>query len=490
MGILRDMLETVRDLKTVGSVENFFKSKKYSSISKRSLEGTLQFPVIVSRSMDIDTLQMISKSLERQFASFVQISLTMDPSLDISKEKDAAGYLRKFHQNSGVKTDLKDVMGSGLFEHFNVLSNEDETAFLISAVCEGTTANITASNKEQLSDLSQHVRTDLLNERFAPKKDLYNFPDRDLSDYHNGTSVVTEAPTPQAILRARKVLDNQGLNDIDAYRYASDVDKSAREREATDYKKSRDLIQDKTRSEETRSGHKPNGPAGGNYVPQNILRDNEARKANELIPTTLQIRTSLFDADKNQQGFFDFIIGVKTTMHPVTSDEMVTNVVGACKNNSKVFNFIRWTTGEISFFKDFLFNLQEIKDDVFNRSSGSSAWWITLKRRRALANMKNLAFMPGQLLPNATLVLSIDEVEYIKSEFGFDLMNVSFADKVMKQYFLLSLVVVDNSSQIAHFLFDGQTSYQAYTFGALEKENTNKADIKEVMKIINRTNMV
>jgi hypothetical protein len=177
-------------------------------------------------------------------------------------------------------------------------------------------------------------------------------------------------------------------------------------------------------------------------------------------------------------------------MHPVTSEEMVTNVVGACKNNSKIFNFIRWTTGEISFFKDFLLNMQEIKDDVFNRSSGSSAWWITLKRRRALAKIKNLTFTPGHLLPNATLVMSIDETEFIKSEYGFDLMDTSFADKVMKQYFLLSLVIVDNSSMIAHFLFDGQTSYQTYTFGALEKENTGKTDIKEVMKIINRTNMV
>lgn len=497
MGMLRDILDTVRDINAIGSVEEYFKTKKYSSISKRSLEGTLQFPVIVSRSLDIDTLQMICKALERQFSTFVQISLSMDPMLRLDKEKDVVGYLKKFHQNSGVKTDLHDVMnvGTELLESSLLLSNDSDTAFMLGIICEGSTTIINNSNKDQLGSIYQHVRTDNLNSNFIPKKDFYNFPDKNLSDYHNGNGMrpVTEAPNAAYLDNARWELingGNQNPSEQDVYRLARDSELDYRTDKKNAFDQQLAIADLSSRTSGSGTGTSKLKGMDIPRVTQNILKDNDVKKSNELIPTTLHIKVSLLDSDSQQQGFIDFIIGVKSTMHPVTSAEMVTNVVGACKNNSKIFNFIRWTTGETNFFKDFLFNMQEIKDDVVNRSAGSSGWWITLKRRRALAKMKSLVFMPGQILPNASIVMSLDEVEHIKSEFGYNLMDTGFADKIMKEYFLLSLVVVDNSAQIAHFLFDGQTSYQSYTFGVLEKENTNKADIKEVMKIINRSNMV
>lgn len=502
MGIFRDVLDIVRDLRTIGSVEDFFSKKKYSSISKRSLEGTLQFPVIVSRSMDIDTLQIISKALERQFASFVQISLTMDPSLNLEKEKDIIGYLRKFHQNTGVKTDTFDTMHSlgEIFENFStgIMTDENESMYLAGVICEGSTGNVVISNKEQLDDLGRYVRTEILNEMFKPKQDVYKFPNQNLNDYFNQSmQPVTEAPSADDIVNARAELSRARLRDVDPYKYALDNEKLDIERRKISEMErqneiSRKLAEDKLAMEREKNKLSSSSIKDKDftYVPSNILKDNDVRKANELVPTTLHIRVNVFDGEKKNQGFFDFIIGVKTTMHPVPSDEMITNVVGACRNNNKIFNFIRWTTGEINFFKDFLFNIKEIKDDVFNRSAGASPWWITLKRRRALAKMKRLTFMPNQLLPNTTIVISMDEVEYIKSEYGFDLMNPAFVDKIMKEYFLLSFVVVDNSTQIAHFMFDGQTSYQSITFSALEKENTNKADLKEVLKILNRSNIV
>jgi hypothetical protein len=166
---------------------------------------------------------------------------------------------------------------------------------------------------------------------------------------------------------------------------------------------------------------------------------------------------------------------------------MITNMVNACRNNNKVFNFLRWTTGEISFFKDFLLNIKETKADVTDYKRGSSVWWSSLKRRKRLSNMRDTMFLDKQILPNATIVISAEEVEFIKSEFGFDLFNPIFFNKILNTYFLLGFVIVDNSAQMAHFLFEDQEEFQTVTFSALEKSSVNdERKFKEMLKVVNR----
>ncbi|WP_171567699.1 hypothetical protein, partial [Brevibacillus sp. MCWH] len=92
----------------------------------------------------------------------------------------------------------------------------------------------------------------------------------------------------------------------------------------------------------------------------------------------------------------------------------------------------------------------------------------------------------GKLLPNATIVISMEEAEYIRSQFGYDLMDESLVRKIMDTYFLLGFVIVDNSSQIVHFLFDGITNYQSVTFSGLETGTRKDNELKEILKLVQR----
>lgn len=460
MGFLRDVTDTIIEIKNVFGKVNASTARKYSSISTRSMEGTLQFPVIVSKSMDIDTLQIVSKALERQYASFIQTVISMNPDLHISKDVDAAGYLRKFHQNTGIKQTLDDVgnisldykldtknttsignSARALFEASQVVSEMDEDLLFFSGVYEGSTGRVVAENKKQLVDLFEHVRTDILNNKFTPQTPSFRFTNENYTNYHN--RILREAEGDKANGTA---VENRGGS------------------------RSNDF--------------------SGKMVPDRMLRDNDVRKSNELVPTTMHVRVQRINDNQEAQGYLDFIIGIKTTLHPVSSDEMTTNLLNAIRQKGKFFNFIRWTSGEISFFRDFMFNIGEIKSDVANRSNGSSPWWITLKRRRSLSKIKSNLQGRNQILPNATIVVSMDEVDAIRSEYGFDLMKPDTVDKIMGIYFLLGFVVVDNSAQIAHFLFDGQTNYQSVSFGGLERENSSKTDLRDVMKVIDRSKMI
>ena len=115
----------------------------------------------------------------------------------------------------------------------------------------------------------------------------------------------------------------------------------------------------------------------------------------------------------------------------------------------------------------------------------NNAWWTALKRRKNVAKFKRIVPGNKQLLPNATIVLSIEEVNAVKVEHGFDLMDPKMMKRIMNEYFLLAFVVVDSSQEIAYFMFDGQDEPQAMSFTGMERENNSKNDFKEIYKLIN-----
>lgn len=434
MGLFRDVVSLIKDVKTAAD-EGYFddkstfnkykkQGKQFSSISKRATEGTLQFPVLISSSIDIETAQNISKALERNYSTFAQIAFSHTPTDNFSKDWTASDYIKKFHQNVGIKVDRHDRMDAlnSLTDSYNVY--EDENCIVFSATYESATAHIQATNRAQLFDVMEHVRHDILNNKYIPRSEvIYNFRNKELNEKYNGV-VVREADG------------------------------------------------DKVKSVE---------------LPKDTLRDNDVKKANELVATTLHVRIRLVNKKEEDMGVVDFIVGIKCILHPIKSDDMITNLVNACRNDNKVFNFLRWTTGEISFFRDFLLNMKETKSDVVNYKAGSSRWWLTLKRRKALANFKDSLFIGKRILPNSTIVISAEEVEFIKTEYGFDLYNPIFFNKILNTYFLLGFVIVDSSAQIAHFLFEDQNDFQTVTFSALEKSSVNdERKFKEMLKVVNR----
>lgn len=412
MGTLRDVIDVIRDIKDSDS-DDLFKFKTGRSLSRKAMEGTVQFPALVTSSLDIETAQIITKALERNYATFVQIVFSMDPNLAPSDGKNGSDYIRKFHQNMNVK--------SGAFGIGNFILNDNATLVendkyvILSGVYEGSTARIVASNKEQLIDLMEHVRHDILNHKYTPTFEV------------------------------------------------------------------KGMKQDTGSVSFGKQSKEPN-------FSKDLLKDNDVKKSNELVATTLHIRIHMLDKDGKSAADMDFIVGVKATMHIVKSDDMIENMVGVCTNDDGVFNFLRWTTGEISFFKDFLFNINNTKHDVYKASSGSSPWWLALKRRKSLSKITDaVPFTKKRILPNATIVMSADEVELIKSEYGYDLFNPIFVNKIMQSYFLLGFVIVDTSAQIAHFVYDGQNDFQSLTFSALEKVNTSdERKFKDMLKVINR----
>ena len=165
---------------------------------------------------------------------------------------------------------------------------------------------------------------------------------------------------------------------------------------------------------------------------------------------------------------------------------MCENIVSAMKRGKAFFNLMRLTTGEISFFKDFVFALGRTKDDIKTKYK-DNPWWNSLIRRRKYSRALKTINAKSQLVPNTSIVISMDEADKIKVEHNIDLMNPKIVKEIMDQLFLISFVVIDPSVEIAHILTDGQLYYQQMSFASLERENSNaQRDIKNIMQVLGR----
>lgn len=230
--------------------------------------------------------------------------------------------------------------------------------------------------------------------------------------------------------------------------------------------------------------------SGPDVVGRNLLTKANMDKLNDLQPILLKVTVIAMDRSAKGDGIgrtFSFVIGVKATVHGIQSEEMVEQLVDACRYHDEIFRFIRWTTGEINFFTDFLLNLKDSKKAISKQQSGGSPWWNRLHRMRTIANFKKRMFMKNRVLPNTSVAVTIEEVEYIKNNFGFDLMNPKFAEDVMNKYFLLCFIVVDESLEAVHFKYDGQKSYQTISFTGLDRQNSDKAkDFRDILKVVQK----
>lgn len=408
MGIYRDTVDLIKDIKNLNLLDNIKKNPNAGkSISKLSKDGIHQFPCICTTANKIESTSMVVKSCERNYASFLQVVYSMNSVVAMDDSTGVSDYLRKFHQNVDGKTDLGDVLSTFAIEAYDALQTNN---LLIEAItCDGCTQSMLIENRNQLEDEMSSFVTTIVNEKYNPNARMKSFMEASGHD------------------RSKSSIDSRAAQ----------------------------------------------------------LTANDVKKSNELVPTTLLLKLTIQDKNGNVAGTTEIVVGVKCVIHPVSSEEMIANLANV--NRGKMFDFIRWTSGEISFFKDFLFNVDEIKTDVVNRSKGASKWWLTLKRRADSAKVGKRFFTSKTILPNATIICSMDEIQYLKANKNVDLMAPFYINKLMEQYFLLGFVIIDESSQLVYFMFDGNNDWETISFTGLERENSSKSnDFKEMLKLINR----
>ena len=595
MGSLKEIGDFLRDAKgTIKEMKCRADDIKGLSIAKQSSAATLQFPIIMSRSINVDTAMNVTKALERQYANFVQLTIALNPVINWNEE-DIPGFINRIHQNNPTPLDIIESC-------INVYSDEELGLRMITSINEGCNGQVLRSNKEQMFNIEDHLNQNKLNDLYKPnqitleqanasldyfmlteakhrpKKDNGKTTYKSLDEFGKAYNAINqgENPEPSSVKgfdpkthktgnsyrndweKTYKRYANGGETDPNAGmldgvnspknnptlhskldevnkkygKTSNNFNKNIQEPNVSDptvtngkatasagNKKSNNKLDKKPSKDETKLAGHNNGTnkheeianaerekreeeakkaelklaidkANSEHRARAVVKlsDNDVKKSNELVPTTLSVTLQQTKGD-NFGGNINFILGVKGLMHPVNSDEMVSNLLDGYKAGNKFFNFLRWTSGEISFLKDLLLNIDGIKEDVIRKHSKGSHWWTTLKRNRTIARTRNISSIiakkDGRILPNATIVCSMEEVMEIKDTYNVDLMDPRNIAKIMDRYFLLGFVIVDESQELCYFMFDGEREYAALSFKGLERENNNKNDFKDIYKMIN-----
>ena len=451
--MINDVVELVKELKDISefdpgnekAINNIVKTlsggNSRKSITRRAKNNICQFPVIISSSVEKASITMIVKALEREYSTLIRFVIGQEDVIDLDKF-DKNSYLRKIHQNSSINPSAEYVQAiNSVFAENVVLLNKEQLKPFLEDFEMGAINNLTISNYKVVSE-ARTVKRDA-------KLDAFGQPVT--SDGVHSTVSTTET---------YKDDNEQAIDKINVTNKQADTKLKIRQAEKIDAEFAKDYKTGITSQ----------------------LVDLDVKKSNELMPTVLEIVVDYRANDTFKTT--TMLIGIKAVAHVLPTNEMTYFIGKSLKENRFIFRLIQWSTGEIKFWKDFVLSIDRIKAEA--SSSKSSRWWAFLKSRAKHSRFKNLLGKEG-FIPNATFVLSMAEVEFLKNSEGIDLFDYKITDKLMKIFFLLRFVVLDDIDEIAYMYDEEQQTFNHYSYNQLEKEkSSSNKDLKSLVSLINR----
>lgn len=218
---------------------------------------------------------------------------------------------------------------------------------------------------------------------------------------------------------------------------------------------------------------------------KNQLLPQDVQKANELQPTNVAVNfTTYRDGIKNCSTG---IVGIKAKLYPVDSMEIISRVSSKYKDSNTLFNLVRASTREISFFRDLAFAIDKAKLDAISMAKESNnAKMFKLLERRAAKNKFSALLKKNDASPITSLIISQEEVEYLKKYNNIDMEKSYVTRSILESYNLMDIVIADESLEVAKFLFDdGDYVYDVLPFDSLEKE-AKDSSYKKVINLMSR----
>ena len=432
MSVIQDILNLVRKGPELAGQVNDVKLNK-KSITRGAKDATFQFPCLVVDTLPIDMANTIARTLDHVYATFTQTWLSANQTFDITIDPSPLSYLKKYHQNINFEA-FKDFMvdEDDYDKYMEKVYDGSYKLFLNSEGTYGVVFNV--ADKPTLQMMESH--RDLLRSY--------------LSDYDlHPLEIVKEDSADDSMSAtdfANKLIDNQIAAD--------------------------------DRKNKLAGSSKSNGPR---------LLDRDVKRSNDLVPYAIEVRLAAVNDRKQLVEYIDIVLGIKTILHPVPFDDMVTNIGKSMQNKSVFFKFLRWTTGELSLTKDLILNLNEIKDNAISVNNPSKTpFFATLKKlKKRKIGIRNLT-VPHALLPTSTIVITSYEVNFINDHYGVDLRDPRMGTKLLNALFLIGFIIVDEGTNTMSVIYDGDTSYQTYSLDVLERDNlmnSNKLS-KEIGRMI------
>lgn len=421
--VIRDIIDVINDVRKSEVIKGMRANDSFKSISHASDALTLVFPVLTSRNISIENATMVAKAVERKAVSMLQMLFS---AINVNNTNNGLDYIRKFHTN--LQLDDKITV-----DNFMRLMDD--------LVVQAAEENATISKPEFLR------KYELLKEDFK----------------HNINYILPEAMN-EISLDEYKLIYSTNTGEQSVIHEAPPIDVDYDDLMDIDYKGSKNHVD----------------------ILRNQLMDSDVKKANELVPTIMIVNfVSNVDDCPIQNRL---VIGVKAKVYPIDSKDIIERLYSKNVDNNGFLKFVRATTREISFVRDFLFAIDKAKIDALSQSrrGSSSKLWKILERRSLKSKVRRSLGQPNDASAISTLVISQEEVEYLKKTYNVHVDNPRVIRPIMEAYNLMSVCIVDELDEVANFIYDtGNDIYERVSFRSLERESSDN-DFRKMITLMTK----
>lgn len=437
------------------------KFKMGSNLAKEVAGLTAVFPVLVTEAISLENAILISKAVERKCVSMFQMLFAANQITDVQGAKQ---YLNRFHKNLTTAVDLSNMNVDDIIEY----SNSAEEFFRESE--EYTPQQYAAINRAieaVLEDVKYNRDYDYrLEENINPiplsSYTIHNVYNEIVATLNEATPKMPEMP-PE-FDKAEIDLDTAGTT-VDLGSYGIPVPDGMK------IKGTKVVIKNPNSQQNTMSLKDYIEAINKQVLPTDI------KKANEAQPSLMIINFKNPGVNRGGEVLTSTaVIGVKAMLHYVPSGEMMERL--AMKNSDKhgLLNFIRATTGEIKFFRDFLFAIDRAKVDAVAKSgkgSNSRIWkMLELRAHKAKLN-KSAGRNNANCAAITSIIISSAEADIIKQQYRIDIRKPNTFLSIMKGYNFMMGCIVDEVNEKISFLWDdGSLNFEVLSFSSLEREDS------------------
>lgn len=385
------------------------------SIRGRADKFVMQFPMVVSDSVSVDTAETVRNQIELERAVNIKLVLDNTPVFDYDPN---GGFLHQIHTNVNIAESVE---------------GEEEKPY------SAPKSELDKMNKDELVEVKDLINESALNDYTLPRAFL-------------------ESDMMNKIKSNRNVMLNEGVLVLSEAKPTS----QNRSSKPSSREEAEEL------SQESRPADRYN--AKGEKIPSmqstggsTTIDLQTAKTLNNSIPifinTTINFAIRPYKAD----GTLDMdnvsyrekevSFGVKAVQHVAQSQDIAFFLTDASKRSNFFAKLVNFTSGEMNLVKR-LFGIDKYKHaaEAYKRTKNST--WKNLLRLGDTENFRRYANRFGKnirdgIIPTTTLVISSAEEEQIFKKTGYKISeHVGFASTLYKDLYLQELMIVDEVNQI------------------------------------------
>lgn len=441
--IIRDIIDLANIADGDDMTMNPFSNKVYKSVAAATDKLTLIFPVFCSNNISIENSVMVSKAIERKCVTMMQMLFS---AMQISDARNAIDYISKFHGN--LDASLDDVASLTVDDYVDMInkyaSTQEHAVFNDAKAWQQLSESVKNFNYTLPEDINENSLNNYRVDHMGNSINISVIREDAVSDLKK--EIENQRKLAKRVAKTNKKFNKLTNNLRTAYRY-----------DKLDYRQMQAM----------------------NNMERERVFTTDIKKANELVPTMMVV--NFYNA---QTGLYtSAVIGIKAKLYPLDSMDIVNRLMLKNKDNQGFHNFIRATTREISFWKDFVFAVDKAKIDALGVRRGStSKIWKVLERRALFGKYKRMIGAGNESAAISSLVVSKEDVETLKKEYNINIEKAAVIRPIMESYSLMCCVIIDEGVESAKFIFDtGHDEYETLSFSHLERD----AQDNSYKKIVN-----